>query len=144
VILASPRTLFRTFLDAETLAAWRTPDGMSGRITAFEGRVGGGYRMVLRYDGDDAGGRGKTGPREDEVIVAFVEMLAEDRVVERVQFVSDDPVFAKPMTLTTLFEKDRDGTKVTIKAEHVPAGISAEDHRAGLQSSLRNLARLTE
>ena len=33
-----------------------------------------------------------------------------------------------------------DGTRVDIRADDVPAGISAEDHAAGLASSLANLA----
>jgi uncharacterized protein YndB with AHSA1/START domain len=144
VILATPRALFRTFLDKETLLAWRAPEGMKAEIRDFDPRVGGGYRMVLKYDGDDAATQGKSRPGEDEVQVEFVEMLAEEHVVESVRFVSDDPAFAKPMILTTLFEKDRDGTKVTLRAENVPEAISAEDHKAGMLSSLRNLARLTE
>jgi integrase/recombinase XerD len=37
-----------------------------------------------------------------------------------------------------------DKTHVEIRAEHVPHGISAEDHAVGLASSLANLARYTE
>jgi hypothetical protein len=36
------------------------------------------------------------------------------------------------------------GTRVTIMAEDVPDGISAEDHAAGLDSSLTNLAAYLE
>jgi uncharacterized protein YndB with AHSA1/START domain len=32
------------------------------------------------------------------------------------------------------------GTRIEIRADDVPAGISAEDHTVGLASSLRNLA----
>lgn len=42
--------------------------------------------------------------------------------------------------MTWLFEPAPDGTNVTITAENVPAGISAEDHAAGLASTLENLA----
>lgn len=144
VILASPRTLFRTFLDPEILIGWRAPEGMTAEIRAFDARVGGGYRMVLRYEGVDAADHGKTRPGEDEVVVEFAEMLAEERVVERVRFVSDDARYAGTMILTTILEPAREGTKLTLKAENVPAGISAADHREGMLSSLRNLARLTE
>ena len=37
-----------------------------------------------------------------------------------------------------------DGAEVTIRAENVPAGISAEDHAEGLNSSLANLAEHLE
>lgn len=144
VILASPRTLFRTFLDAETLCAWRAPEGMTATLKAFDPKVGGGYLMVLRYEGADALEHGKTRPGEDEIAVTFVEMLAEERVVETVRFVTGDAPFLGEMRLTTLFEPAREGTKVTIRAENVPAGISADDHRQGMLSSLRSLANLTE
>jgi hypothetical protein len=32
------------------------------------------------------------------------------------------------------------GTRIEIRADDVPAGISADDHAAGLASSLENLA----
>jgi hypothetical protein len=35
-------------------------------------------------------------------------------------------------------------TRVEIRADHVPAGISAADHAAGLRSSLANLAAFLE
>lgn len=34
-----------------------------------------------------------------------------------------------------------DSTRVDIRADDVPAGISAEDHMVGLRSSLANLAK---
>jgi len=144
VILASPRTLFRTFLDAETLAAWRVPEGMTGSIAAFDPRAGGGYRMLLRYEGPESPAQGKSRPGADQVDVRFLELYAEEKVVEEVRFVSDDPVYAGVMRLTTLFEPAREGTKVTLRAEHVPVGISPDDHRDGMTASLRQLARLTE
>jgi hypothetical protein len=36
------------------------------------------------------------------------------------------------------------GTRVEFRADDVPPGISAEDHAAGLNSSLANLARYVE
>ena len=48
------------------------------------------------------------------------------------------------MTITTLSSAVRDGTTVTLVAEHVPPGISAADHKLGMDSSLKNLANLLE
>ncbi|WP_269769754.1 SRPBCC domain-containing protein [Flavisphingomonas formosensis] len=144
VILASPRTLFRTFLEVETFAAWRVPEGMTASFSAFEPRAGGGYRMVLRYGGPQPHRHGKSRPGEDEVHARFVALYAEEKVVEEVRFVSDDPAFAGVMRLTTLFEPAREGTKVALRAEGVPAGISQSDHQDGMTASLRQLARLTE
>jgi hypothetical protein len=36
------------------------------------------------------------------------------------------------------------GTEVELRADDVPSGITAEDHAAGLASSLENLARYLE
>jgi hypothetical protein len=58
-----------------------------------------------------------------------------------VLFESGDPAFAGEMIMTWTFDPAPGGTRVTIVAEQVPAAISAEDHAAGLSSSLENLAR---
>jgi hypothetical protein len=44
------------------------------------------------------------------------------------------------MRMTWQVSDDESGTLVTIRAEHVPPGISPADHAAGLASSLANLA----
>jgi len=48
------------------------------------------------------------------------------------------------MTLTWAVIAVEAGTRVDIVAEDVPDGISAEDHAAGLASSLTNLATYLE
>jgi len=143
VILATPKALFRAFVDPEMLASWRAPEGMTARIERFNPTIGGGYRILLTYAGTGPA-VGKTSPREDIADVRFRELDPEHRIVEEVQFHSSDPGFAAPMTITTLFEPVRDGTKVTFTATDVPAAIDAKDHQAGMASSLRNLALLTE
>ncbi len=45
------------------------------------------------------------------------------------------------MTMTWEVTAVGDGVRVDIRADDVPAGISAEDHAAGLHSSLANLGR---
>lgn len=66
------------------------------------------------------------------------------RVVQEVIFVSDDPAFAGTMTMTWEATAIEGGTRVAITAAGVPQGISAEDHAAGLASSLENLAGYLE
>ena len=136
--------LFRAFIDEEIMAAWRAPDGMSARFQRFDPRIGGGYHMVMRHEGEDSHKLGKTRPGEDEVIVTFLELLPDERIVEAVEFVSDNPAFEGRMTLTTSFTPVKDGTKVMMQPDNVPSGISARDHKDGMTSALRNLARLTE
>ena len=59
-------------------------------------------------------------------------------------FVSDDPAFTGTMTMTWAVRAVRGGTGVELIADDVPDGISADDHAAGLSSSLENLARYVE
>ena len=67
--------------------------------------------------------------------------MQNDRVVQAVDFVSDDPAFAGTMTMTWAVYAVDDGTLVEFIADDVPVGISAEDHAAGMTASLQNLAR---
>jgi hypothetical protein len=48
------------------------------------------------------------------------------------------------MVMNWLLRPVPEGTEITIRAENVPSGISAEDHAEGLSSSLENLARFLE
>jgi len=139
MIVASPDRVYEALVDPEALIAWLPPDGMTGRFEQFDARPGGGYRLVLTY-ADAAAGRGKATADSDIVDARFVDLVPGERVVQAVDFVSDDPANAGTMTMTwEVFAVDG-GTRVSIRAEDVPAGISAEDHAAGLASSLANLA----
>lgn len=144
VILAAPRTLYRAHLDPEMMANWRLPEGMRAEILAFDGRLGGGYRMALHYLDDGAGQLGKSAPGVDRFTGTFEELVPDEKIVEHIQFETSDPAFAQPMTITTTLRAVRDGTKVTVEATQVPAAISSEDHQTGMTSALRNLAMLTE
>jgi hypothetical protein len=48
------------------------------------------------------------------------------------------------MTMTWELFPAQEGTRVVVRADDVPAGISADDHTAGMQSSLANLADFVE
>lgn len=143
VILASPRTLFRAFVDPQMMVSWRAPDGMSATIGAFDPRVGGGYTMTLTYS-ERTDGSGKTTADSDIVHVGFAELVAEERVVELVRFESDDPAFSGEMRLTTSFASVADGTRVTMTADQIPTGIGKVEHEAGMAASLKKLALLAE
>jgi uncharacterized protein YndB with AHSA1/START domain len=116
---------------------------MTAELEHFDLRPGGSYRMVLRYV-DDAGSPGKSTPGSDVVDVRFVEIVPGVRVVQEVDFVSDDPRFAGTMRMTWTVTPVDGASRVDIVAEHVPVGISAEDHAVGLAASLDNLARYLE
>jgi uncharacterized protein YndB with AHSA1/START domain len=116
---------------------------MTGRFERFDPRPGGSYRLVLTY-ADASDGRGKTSADSDVVETRYVDIVPDDRVVQAVDFLSDDPAFAGTMTMTWQVTAVEGGTRVDITAEDVPDGISAEDHATGLESSLANLASYIE
>ena len=112
---------------------------MTGRFEHFDARPGGSYRFVLSFEAPD-GGIGKTTPDSDAVDVRFLDIQPGTRVVQAVDFDSNDPAFAGTMTMTWELHAATHGTRVEIRADDVPPGISAEDHAAGLSASLANLA----
>jgi uncharacterized protein YndB with AHSA1/START domain len=143
VIAASPDQVYAALVDPEALSVWLAPSGMTARFGHFDARPGGSYRLVLTY-ADPATARGKATPDSDIVDVRFLDLVTDTRVVQAVDFVSDDPVNAGTMTMTWELTAVDGGTRLDISAHDVPAGISAEDHAAGLASSLENLAAYLE
>ncbi|MDT0329364.1 SRPBCC family protein [Nocardiopsis lambiniae] len=140
--MAAPAdVVHRALLDPRSLERWLPPEGMTGRVECFDPRPGGGYRMTLTYRDP---GPGKTDAGTDVVEVGFVDLVPEERVVQRVVFESDDPAFAGTMTMTWRLASDGDTTLVTVTAEDVPPGITPQDHAAGLASSLAQLAVFVE
>lgn len=139
VIAAPVERVFAALVDPDELLAWLPPGGMTGRFERFDARPGGSYRMVLTYP-DASGSPGKSTADEDVVEARFVDVVPGDRVVQAVDFASDDPAFAGTMTMTWAVAPVEGGTRVDITATDVPDGITAEDHAEGIGSSLANLA----
>jgi uncharacterized protein YndB with AHSA1/START domain len=141
VIEAPAARIYAAFTDPAALAVWLPPTGMTGAIEHFDATAGGGYRMRLTYEGE---GAGKSTADSDVVEARFIELVPGARLVQAVEFVSDDPAFAGTMTMTWSLEPVDGGTLVSIRADDVPRGISADDHAAGMAASLENLARFVE
>ena len=139
VIAAPLDRVYAALVDPEALTVWLPPDGMSGQFERFDARPGGSYRLVLTY-ADASTARGKTTADADVVEARFIDVVPRSRVVQAVDFVSDDPAQAGTMTMTWEVTAVEHGTRVEFRAENVPVGISAEDHAAGMNSSLANLA----
>ena len=125
------------------MQAWLPPRGMTGDMLAFDFREGGAYRMRLTCN-DPQPAPGKTSADADEVDVRYVRLIPNQSIEQAVIFASDDPAFAGEMRMTRTFERAKNGTLVTVRAENVPEGITAEDHAAGLKSTLDNLAGFVE
>jgi uncharacterized protein YndB with AHSA1/START domain len=139
VIAAPPERVYAAFVEREALMAWLPPSGMTGSFDHFDPRPDGSYRLVLTYV-DASASPGKAAADTDIVEARFIELVPGTRVVQAVEFVSDDPVYAGTMTMAWELTAVRDGTRVEVIAEGVPDGITAADHAAGIASSLENLA----
>jgi uncharacterized protein YndB with AHSA1/START domain len=138
-VLTTPEKAYAALIDPDAMLQWLPPTGMTARLEHFDARAGGGYRMVLTY-ADASEASGKATADSDVVDVRFIELVRDVRVVQAVEFESDDPAFAGTMTMTWELIRTDDGTRIEIRADDVPPGISAEDHATGLASSLANLA----
>ena len=47
----APRSaVYRALVDADAIATWRVPDGMTSHVHEFEAREGGSFRVSLTYD----------------------------------------------------------------------------------------------
>jgi uncharacterized protein YndB with AHSA1/START domain len=143
IIGASPSAIYQAFEDPRAMEAWLPPEGMTGRMLAFDFRDGGYYRMRLTYD-DATHAPGKSSEDSDDVDVRFIELIEDRCIQQEVTFDSQDPAFAGVMKMTWTFLPTPSGTRVTVRCDNVPDGISREDHVAGLTSTLEKLAKFTE
>lgn len=144
----APRAeVYRAFVDPEAVAAWLPPAGMTGHVHRFDAREGGEFRISLTYQDPAAspsGAGGKTTEVTDTHHGRFVELVPDERIVQVVEFESDDPVFAGEMQITVTLADVDGGTEVTYRCEDIPSGIRPADNEAGCRSSLRQLADLLE
>jgi uncharacterized protein YndB with AHSA1/START domain len=74
----------------------------------------------------------------------FLQLVPNRQIVQSVRFESNDPRFAGEMRMTWLLEGGPEGTTVSIRADDVPGGIAHQDHLAGFQATLANLAAFVE
>ncbi len=138
-IPASPSVIYAAFADPRAMERWVPPKNMTATILHFDFREGGSYRMRLTYkDAEDR--RGKTSDNTDEVEVRFTKLINAKLIEQAVIFESNDPEFSGVMRMTWTLDPLKNGTLVTIRAEDVPGGILPEEHEAGMNSTLGNLA----
>ena len=143
MLSAPPDQVYAALVNHDALLAWLPPTGMTGTFERFDPRPGGAFRLVLTY-ADASAARGKATADTDVVESRFIELVPGERVVQAVDFVSDDPSYAGTMTMTWEVSEVDGGSRVDIIADNVPDGIAADDHAAGLASSLANLAAYFE
>lgn len=139
---ASRAAVYRALLDADAIARWRVPDGMTGHVHEFDGREGGAFRVSLTYDRPT--GTGKSDAHTDTYHGRFVRLVPDEQVVEEVEFETDDPDLRGTMTMTTTLTDADGGTDVLVVHEGIPDAVPARDNETGTRMALANLARLVE
>ena len=144
LIKASQAVVYKAFTDPKALAVWFAPGDMTAEVHHFDERVGGGYEMSLYYPASEQEARGKSGGKEDRYTARFVELTPPSRIVEAINFDSDDAGFAGEMIMDITLEAKNGGTSVTIVFKNIPSGISPEDNEKGTELSLQKLAMYVE
>jgi uncharacterized protein YndB with AHSA1/START domain len=134
--------VYRALLDADAIARWRVPAGMSSRVHEFDAREGGSFRVSLTYDAPE--GTGKSAPHTDTYHGHFRTLVPDERVVEVFEFETADPALRGTMTMTTTLTDAHGGTDVLVVHDGIPDAIPAADNETGTRMALANLARLVE
>jgi uncharacterized protein YndB with AHSA1/START domain len=141
-VSASRPAVYRALVDADAIAKWRVPAGMSSQVHEFDAREGGSFRVSLTYHAPD--GTGKSAPRTDTYHGHFLKLVPDEQVVEEFEFETADPALRGTMTMITALTDAAGGTDVLIVHEGIPDAIPAADNETGTRMALANLARLVE
>lgn len=141
--IKAPRAdVYRALLDAEAIARWKVPDGMTCHVHAFEARQGGSFRISLTYDAPT--GRGKTTAHVDTYHGHFIELVPDEKVVEVDEFETEDPGLRGPMTITVTLADENGGTRLVAIHEGLPDDVRPADNEMGWRMALEKLAALVE
>ena len=139
----APRAaVYRALLDADALASWRVPDGMTGHVHEFDAREGGSFRISLTYELPTA--TGKSGAQTDTYHGHFVRLVPNEEVVEVSEFETSDAGLRGEMTMTTTLVDAGTGTDITIVHDGIPDSVPPADNETGTRMALDKLAALVE
>jgi uncharacterized protein YndB with AHSA1/START domain len=139
----APRAaVYHALVDAEAIATWRVPDGMTSDIHAFDARAGGAFRISLTYE--SPANKGKTTAHTDTYHGRFLALVPNERVVEAIEFESDDPAMQGEMTISYTLADAGGDTELTAVHEGVPPGVNPADNERGWELSLNKLAAYLE
>jgi uncharacterized protein YndB with AHSA1/START domain len=142
--IGAPRSVvYRALLDADAVQRWMVPDSMTSQIHQFDGSVGGAFRVSLTYDVPTTAG--KTSARTDTFHGRFVTLVPDTKVVQVVEFETDDPALKGEMTITyELADAVDGGTDLVGLHEDLPPGVAPADNELGWSMSIDKLAALVE
>ncbi|MCU1656712.1 MAG: polyketide cyclase [Pseudonocardiales bacterium] len=141
--VSAPRSaVYQALLDADAIARWRVPAGMSSRVHEFDAHEGGRFRISLSYDAPSSAGKSRS--HTDTYHGHFARLVPNEQVVEVIEFETPDPALRGTMTMTTTLTDVDDGTEVVIVHEGIPDSVPRADNETGTRTALANLADLVE
>jgi uncharacterized protein YndB with AHSA1/START domain len=139
----APRAaVYRALLDANAVAKWKVPDGMTSQVHEFDARRDGKFRISLTYD--QLGNAGKTSAHTDTYHGRFVKLVPDEEVVEATEFETSDPAMQGEMTIIYMLVDADGGTDLHAFHRNLPPGVSPADNETGWRMSLDKLAALVE
>jgi uncharacterized protein YndB with AHSA1/START domain len=142
-LIRAPRPrVYQALLDPDAVQRWMVPDGMTSEIHAFEAHEGGAFRISLTYD--EPTDTGKSTSQTDSFHGHFVELVPDTKVVQVVEFETDDPSVSGEMTISYSLSDADGGTQVTGRHENLPPGVDPATNELGWSMSLGKLADLLE
>lgn len=139
----APRAkVYRALIDAQAVAKWMVPTGMTSQVHEFDAREGGLFRISLTYDEPTA--TGKTSAHTDTYHGHFVELVPNEKVVEVMEFETANAAMRGEMRVTYTLSDADGGTDVLAIHDALPPGVSPTDNEIGWRMSLDKLAALVE
>lgn len=136
--------VYKALIDRGMVSLWLHPDNMRLVVQEFEPRPGGPFRMSLIYLDPKTGPGGKTTADADTFRGHFAQLIPNRRVVQVVEFESEQTGMSGQMHVTYDLEEAKEGTVVTVTCEGIPQAVRLEDNELGSAQSLENLALLME
>ena len=143
LVIHAPRDhVYRALTNAEDVATWMVPNGMTSHVHAFDAREGGTFRISLTYDAPT--NAGKTTAQTDTFHGQFVSLVDGERVVQAIEFETEDPGMRGEMRVTINLRTVEGGTELVAVHDHLPPAISPADNELGWRISLGKLKQLVE
>lgn len=115
---------------------------MTSHVHSFDPREGGTFRVSLTYGRPT--GAGKTGVNTDTYHGRFAQLVTNERIVEVIEFESEEASLQGEMTITTTLVETGGGTEVIVDFDGLPRGVSTADNETGTRMALGKLAALVE
>ena len=133
VLRASPKQVYRAFLDAEAMAKWLPPYGFTCKVHHLNAKVGGAYKMSFTNF--------STGLSHSFGGV-YHELVLNEKIRYSDRF--EDPGLSGEMQATISLQEASCGTELSIVQEGLPEAIPVAMCYLGWQESLAQLAKLVE